>query len=225
MMYLKTYYIDPNTQEPFLDNRQAPNGKMHPAVPTLDVKFQFLDDNNATFTVAVVDPDVDVSGFTGVEVMTYATTATLLEEEFNQERQQKHLQLFELVKEMKSEVIDKWWHHSEISASMNIKISEARLAMDAASENDARTVAPFVTQEADARQMTVKELSQRIINNYDGLIGAEAIITGHRGLKSDEMDAIPFVSDSMSTMESSFSNLRNYDYTEGFDAIRSQLGI
>lgn len=225
MMYLKTYYIDPVTQEPFLSDRQTPNGKMHPAVPNLDVKFQFVDANGATFTIAVVDPDVDVSGFTGVEVLTYAGTATILEEEFNKERQRNHLRLFELVKGMKSEVIDIWWHHSEISAAMNIKVEEARLAIDAATETDARTIAPFVTQEADARQMAVKELSQRIIANYDGLIGSESVITGHRGLKSDQMDAIPFVSDSMTTMQSSFTNLRNFDYAEGFDVIRDQLGI
>lgn len=225
MMYLKTYYIDPVTQEPFLSDRQAPNGKMHPDVPNLDVQFQFLDDNNATFTIAIVDPDVDVSGMNGVEVISYATAASILETEFNQERQRKHLQLFQIVKDMKAEVIDVWWHHSEISSAMNIKIEEARLADDAATEQDARTVAPFVTQEADARQVTVKELSQRIISNYSGLIGSEAVISGHRGLLSDQMDAIPFVSDTMDTMKSSFANLRDFDITQGFDVIRQQLGI
>jgi len=225
MIYTKHYFIDPVSNEVFTTGGMGPNGKAHPAIPNLDIKFGFVDENGADFFISQVDPAVNVSSFPGVEVINFNDIIEITQAEFEKAREKRMLELFDLVKGFKHQVIDIWWHHSEITAAMTIKVNESQLAIAAATEEDARNVAPFLTIEADERQITVKNLAQRILANYEGLIGAEALITGHRGLLSDQMDAIPFVSSTIQTMKDSFSNLNQFDITAGFNPILETVGL
>lgn len=225
MIYVKHYYIDPVSKEPFYDGHMGPNGKTHPAIPNLDVKFQFVDENGATFCLSTVDPAVNISGFLGAEVITFETFVSVAGAEYSKRLEKRNEEIYNLVKSIKTEVIDKWWHHSEITASMTIKVEESKLAVASASEADARVAAPFVTMEADARDVQVIDLANRILANYNGLIAGEAIVSGHRGKLTDAMANIPFVPNTVETIQESFRNLGEFDITEGFNTIRAQLGL
>ena len=225
MIYTKHYFIDPVTNEVFDKGGMGPNGKAHPAIPNLNVIFGFVDDNGADYFISEVEPAVDVNLFPGVEVINFNTVVEITQVEFNKIRDKRIVELFDLVQECKKQVIDLWWHHSEITTSMTIKVEESKRAVQAASEEDARVVAPFVAMEADARKISVVSLAQKILSNYEGLIGSEAIITGHRGLLSDQMNEIPFVDNSIQTINDSFDNIRNFDITEGFSPILVAVGL
>lgn len=225
MIYVKHYYIDPVTKEPFYDGSMGPNGKTHPAIPNLDVKFQFVDENGATFCLSTVDPAVNITPFLGAEVITFETFVSISGAEYAKRLEERNVEIYNLVKGIKTEVIDKWWHHSEITAAMTIKVEESKLAVEALSEEDARVVAPFVAMEADAREIQVIDLANRILNNYNGLIAGEAIVSGHRGKLTDAMENIPFVPNTVTTIQESFQNLNEFDITEGFDVVRASLGL
>lgn len=225
MKYIKHYYVDPVTLEPFsTDASVGVNGKTHPPIPNLDVKFWLTDTNGVDICYSVIG-DIDVSSVAGVTELTEEEWFNEVEADFLKQKENRKNQVFVIVQQIKSEIIDKWWHPSEIAAAMTIKLAESQAALAAADEAAARNVAPFLTIEADTRMITVKELAQRVMSNYNGLIAGEALVSGHRGLLCDQIEAIVFDRTDTETARQSYANLGAFKVNEGFTQIREQLGL
>ncbi len=226
MKYIKHYYVDAGTLEPVTTNQSVSmNGKTHPPVPNLNVRFWLTDVEGVDVCYSTTNEDVDVSGILGVTELTREEWFNDLLVDFVAQKEKKKNQVFGVVQRIKAEVIDKWWHHSEITAAMTIKVNESQLAIAAEDEAAARNVAPFLTIEADARQITVKDLAARVIANYNGMIAGEALLSGHRGLLCDQIDQIAFDDTDIDTVNQSYGQLNNFKIAEGFKEIRTALGL
>jgi hypothetical protein len=225
MKYLKHFYVDPITGEAFENGGSGSNGKTHPAIPGLDVRFWFVDSNGVDYCLSTIDDETSIAGFNGVTELTETAFFDDVEFMFSVAKEKRMLDLYELVKGIKAKIVDIWWHPSEISAAVSVKVAEANLAVLAEDEEAAALVAPIIALEANARGMTVIELAQRILTNYQGLISSEAVVSGHRGYVSDLVSAIPFDRTDVPSALSSFGDLGNFNITVGFDAVLAQLGI
>lgn len=85
--YLKHYYVDgENLSEFFTDKNMGPNGKTHPRVDGLDVKFWFVDDNGIDYCLSEVPDDTVVDEVAGMSVLTYQAWADNAEVQFNASR-------------------------------------------------------------------------------------------------------------------------------------------
>lgn len=85
--YLKHYYVDgENLSEFFTDKNMGPNGKTHPRVDGLDVKFWFVDDNGIDYCLSEVPDDTVVDEVAGMSVLTYQAWADDAEAQFNASR-------------------------------------------------------------------------------------------------------------------------------------------
>lgn len=234
--YLKHFYVDPVTGQAFEDNRQAPNGKTHPAIPSLDVKFWFKNDVGVDYCMSITESAFDSSAVEGVTVMTEAEWLAAIEVEFNKSKEVKVKEIFDYVKEIKHGIIDTWWHSSEISAGVGVKVTEAKFVLSQTDEAAAITGAPILAAEANARQISIFDLATRIDYHNNQLIMAEAVISGHRGFITDQVDAIAFVS----TLEGSMTSFREIskftansndnqedvvDYAKSFADVLAQLGL
>jgi hypothetical protein len=82
---------------------------------------------------------------------------------FNKAREKRMLEIHDVVKELKHEVVDRWWHSSEISAAIATKTPEAIAAMAATDDAAADIAAPFIAIEAKTRGVTTKNLANRIL--------------------------------------------------------------
>ena len=72
--YIKHYYVDyGNLVEYFTDKNMGPNGKTHPRLDGLDVKFWFADDNGIDYCLSVV-PDSTYNAWSS-EISGHYTTA------------------------------------------------------------------------------------------------------------------------------------------------------
>jgi hypothetical protein len=225
MKYLKHFYVDPITGEAFENGGSGSNGKTHPAIPGLDVRFWFVDSNGVDYCLSTVDDETSIAGFNGVTELTEIAFFDDVEAQFVKSKEKRNLDLYEKVKGIKAKIVDIWWHHSEISAAVSIKVAEANLAVVADDEAAAAVVAPIIALEANARGMSIIELAQRILNNYQGLISAEAIVSGHRGYVSDLIEAILFDRTDVASALTSFNEVGSFDINVGFDDIMEQLGL
>lgn len=226
MKYIKHYYVDPVTNVPFSENSgMGPNGKVHPNIPTLDVHFWTSIGNGVDVCYSTVTGNVNFAEFPGVTEVTEEVWKDELEVDFNKQKEARKNQVFGIVQNIKAEVIDKWWHHSEIAAAMSIKITEQNAAFNAESEEVARVVAPFLTIEADARKTTVKDLAARVLANYNNLIAGEALLSGHRGFICDQIAALVFDRSDIDSIKASFASLSSFDINQGFKEIRTALGL
>jgi hypothetical protein len=225
MKYLMHYYVDPITGEAFAEGGSGRNGKTHPAIPGLDVRFWFTNESGVDFCLSTVPEEQSTVGFDGVTTLTEAEWFDIVEAQFGVAKQAKMLALYEYVKGIKARIVDIWWHPSEITAAMALKVQESKLAVLEADDAAAAVVAPFVAMEANAREMSVIELAQRILANYNGLIAGEALVSGHRGLISDQIEALPFDRATIEAANGSFGSLGEFDITTGFAEILEQLGL
>ena len=70
--YIKHYYVDyGNLVEYFTDKNMGPNGKTHPRLDGLDVKFWFADDNGIDYCLSVVPDSTLIAESSGLSDMTY----------------------------------------------------------------------------------------------------------------------------------------------------------
>lgn len=223
MKYLKHFFVDAVTGEAVTSAGMPPNGKTHPAIPGLDVKFWFSD-NGVDYCMSMVDSTDEVAA-SGVSYLSQSSWMDAIEAEFVAHKQRRILETFEYTKQVKSGIVDVWWHPTEISAGVSIKVAQAKLALEEDDDYGASLVAPIIAMEATTRGIGVKNLAARIIGNYDNLVLAEAVISGHRGLITDNIELIPFDRTSVETASDSFNTLNNFDITQGFAGIMSQLGM
>ena len=70
--YIKHYYVDgENLVEFFVDKNMGPNGKTHPRIDGLDVKFWFVDNNGIDYCMSVVPDETVITPVTGLGEGTY----------------------------------------------------------------------------------------------------------------------------------------------------------
>lgn len=234
--YLKHFYVDPVTGQAFEDNRPAPNGKTHPSIPELDVHFWFKNENGIDYCLSVTEAAFDSSVVNGVTVMAEADWFAAVESEFDKAKEAKVKEIFEYVKQVKAGIIDTWWHSSEITAAVGIKVTEAKFVLEQTDEAVAIAGAPILAAEANARQISIFNLAARIDAHNNQLIIAEAVVSGHRGFITDQVDAITFTA-TMEGSKASFaeiarftSNSRSgdenaFNYVESFNEVLAQLGL
>jgi len=72
--YIKHCYVDyGNLEEYFTDKNMGPNGKTHPRLAGLDVKFWFADTNGIDYCLSVVPDSTMITESSGLSNMTYNT--------------------------------------------------------------------------------------------------------------------------------------------------------
>lgn len=234
--FIKHYFVDPTTGEAFYDNRQAPNGKTHPAIEGLDVQYWLKDANDVDYCLSITDSAFDQSAIEGVTVIDEAEWFALVEAEFNKVKANKVKEVFDHVKTIKAKITDDWWHSSEISAGVGVKVTEATFVLSQTDEAAAIAGAPVLAAEAGARQISIFDLANRISTHNTVLINAEAVISGHRGFITDKIDAITFTatldgSKASFAAVSAFTNNSDrmieggFNYVESFNTVLTELGL
>jgi hypothetical protein len=233
--YLKHFYVDPITGEAFTDNRQTPNGKSHPAIPNLDVKYWLKTNDGVDFCLSVTNASFDSSAIKGVTVLTEAQWFDIVKGLFDKVKADKIKEVFDYVKQVKHMIIDDWWHSSEVTAAVGVKVVEAKFVLEQSDEATAMAGAPILAAEASTRKISIFDLAQRISFHNNNLMIAEAVVTGHRGFITDRIDAITFTP-TIEGAQASFAEIakhtassddseNSYNYVNSFNKILAQLGI
>lgn len=233
--YLKHFYVDPITGEAFEENHQAPNGKTHPNIPALDVKYWLKTESNVDYCLSVTDASFDSSSIKGLTVLTQEAWFDILKSEFEKSKQAKIKEVFDYVIEIKHVIIDSWWHSSEIAAGVGIKVAEANFVLNSPDEATAMAGAPILAAEANARKISIIELATRISMHSTKLGMLEAVISGHRGFITDQIEKVEFIA-TMDGASESFSNIAKFtgndnggegviNYKESFREVLAPFGI
>jgi hypothetical protein len=70
--YIKHYYVDgENLVEFFTDKNMGFNGKTHPRIDGLDVKFWFVDNNGIDYCMSIVPDETEIVAQSGLGEGTY----------------------------------------------------------------------------------------------------------------------------------------------------------
>jgi hypothetical protein len=85
--YIKHYYVDgENLVEFFTDKNMGPNGKTHPRIDGLDVKFWFVDSNGIDYCMSVVPDETVLVPSTGLGEGTYEQWSNEIAGQFEAQR-------------------------------------------------------------------------------------------------------------------------------------------
>jgi len=85
--YIKHYYVDgDNLTEFFVDKNMGPNGKTHPRIDGLDVKFWFVDNNGIDYCMSVVPDETVITPVNGLGQGTYSEWASEIQAKFEAQR-------------------------------------------------------------------------------------------------------------------------------------------
>jgi hypothetical protein len=85
--YIKHYYVDgDNLTEFFVDKNMGPNGKTHPRIDGLDVKFWFVDNNGIDYCMSVVPDETVITPVNGLGQGTYSEWASEVQAQFQAQR-------------------------------------------------------------------------------------------------------------------------------------------
>lgn len=85
--YLKHYYVDGADLTTFLtDTNIGTDGKTHPRILGLDVKFWFLDSNGIDYCLSIAPDDTEIVESSGIVALSYQDWATIAENEFIHQR-------------------------------------------------------------------------------------------------------------------------------------------
>jgi hypothetical protein len=106
--YLKHYYVDgSNLSEYFTDKNMGPNGKTHPRLVGLDVKFWFVDSNGIDYCLSELPDSTPVTETNGLFVLTYQDWANEAETHFNTLKAQtaSNSELLQLLDKTEPEVL------------------------------------------------------------------------------------------------------------------------
>jgi hypothetical protein len=92
--YLRHYYVDGIDKKTFLiDTNIGKDGKTHPNIRGLDVKYWTVDNNGIDYCLSVVDDDdaiIPVS--TGIEILSFENWSNRVETIFNRLIEENNLQ-------------------------------------------------------------------------------------------------------------------------------------
>lgn len=82
--YIKHYYVDNADLTTFLTTTNTgTDGKTHPRIDGLDVKFWFVDTNSIDYCLSRIPDSTIITPVTGLEEMTYSDWANDAENQFN----------------------------------------------------------------------------------------------------------------------------------------------
>lgn len=85
--YIKHYYVDgENLVEFFVDKNMGPNGKTHPRIDGLDVKFWFVDNNGIDYCMSVVPDETVIVAENGLGEGTYSQWSTEIQGQYEAQR-------------------------------------------------------------------------------------------------------------------------------------------
>ena len=85
--YIKHYYVDGADLSTFLTTTNTgTDGKTHPRIDGLDVKFWFLDSNGIDYCLSLVPDTTEIVLVTGLEEMTYSDWANEVEGHFDNQK-------------------------------------------------------------------------------------------------------------------------------------------
>jgi len=85
--YIKHYYVDgENLTEFFVDKNMGPNGKTHPRIDGLDVKFWFVDGNGIDYCMSVVPDETEITPVNGLGEGTYSQWSNEIQGQFEAQR-------------------------------------------------------------------------------------------------------------------------------------------
>ena len=85
--YIKHYYVDgENLTEFFTDKNMGPNGKTHPRIDGLDVKFWFVDNNGIDYCMSVVPDETVIVAQNGLGEGTYELWASEIQGQYEAQR-------------------------------------------------------------------------------------------------------------------------------------------
>ena len=85
--YIKHYYVDgENLVEFFTDKNMGPNGKTHPRLDGLDVKFWFVDNNGIDYCMSVVPDETVIVAQNGLGEGTYEQWSNEIRGQFEAQR-------------------------------------------------------------------------------------------------------------------------------------------
>ena len=86
--YIKHYYVDGADLTTFLtDTNTGTDGKTHPRLDGLDVKFWFVDSNGIDYCLSLVPDTTTITPAAGLEEMAYAVWAADAAQQFDQQKQ------------------------------------------------------------------------------------------------------------------------------------------
>ena len=85
--YIKHYYVDgDNLVEFFVDKNMGPNGKTHPRIDGLDVKFWFVDGNGIDYCMSVVPDETIITPENGLGEGAYNVWASEIQGQYEAQR-------------------------------------------------------------------------------------------------------------------------------------------
>ena len=85
--YIKHYYVDgENLVEFFTDKNMGPNGKTHPRIDGLDVKFWFVDGNGIDYCMSVVPDETVITPENGLGEGAYNVWASEIQGQYEAQR-------------------------------------------------------------------------------------------------------------------------------------------
>jgi hypothetical protein len=85
--YIKHYYVDgENLVEFFTDKNMGPNGKTHPRIDGLDVKFWFVDSNGIDYCMSVVPDETVITPENGLGEGAYNVWASEIQAQYEAQR-------------------------------------------------------------------------------------------------------------------------------------------
>ena len=85
--YIKHYYVDgDNLVEFFVDKNMGPNGKTHPRIDGLDVKFWFVDNNGIDYCMSVVPDETVITPENGLGEGAYNVWASEIQGQYEAQR-------------------------------------------------------------------------------------------------------------------------------------------
>ena len=85
--YIKHYYVDGADLTTFLTTTNTgTDGKTHPRIEGLDVKFWFVDNNGIDYCLSVVPDTTEIVPVTGLEEMAYGDWVAVIENQFNNQK-------------------------------------------------------------------------------------------------------------------------------------------
>jgi hypothetical protein len=85
--YIKHYYVDgENLVEFFTDKNMGPNGKTHPRIDGLDVKFWFVDGNGIDYCMSVVPDETVITPVNGLGEGAYNVWASEIQAQYEAQR-------------------------------------------------------------------------------------------------------------------------------------------
>lgn len=212
--YLKHYYVQGIDRVTYVTNTNTPTtGKTQPNINGLDVKFWLTDAKGIDFCLSTCPDETIVDTTTGIHpldggiwVLSYEDWAQEYVAAFERIKAKRIAELYLNAINIRTLEIQNWSNSSEQSLFFT-KYTQALLARDASDDSAADSAAPLLQIEASERNITTKQLADKVITNYTAFTTREAAIAGIRGRISDQINALAVDTTSIDTLLDSHNSI------------------